>query len=404
MASLPLTLAALATSAVPGLTAVAVRPHQLASEDYSAAILTTEDSEVIMSVPRTQQAETTQSASVLGISALSDGARSELPFEVPRVLGITRAGETRAVAMTFIPGFHFDVSDLESDALLIDSLAESIAAIHALPRSLAQQGGLPNRSAQDQRLAVTRIVDRAAATRNLPETVLHRWTEVLEAAEVWDFAPNMVHGTLSGDTVLVEEDRVVGILDWSGLSIGDPASDLAWLHEASPDVFEAVASRYFSRCNTGDSRSFRSRTRFYHELEIARWLLHGVDTHDQQIVDDAVGMLDQLVDRLSLLDAPLEARQQLSEAEAIDLLDQTPEVTDRLSETASYEALDEDRMFGVDTDFIEPLKQPEQTAKSSDSSDSSDPSEPSEDDQADENDDQLTQPIDESDLPRPPHS
>ncbi len=392
MASLPLTLAALATSAVPGLSAVAVRQHQLASDDYSAAILTTEDSEVVMSVPRTQQAETTQSASVLGISALSDGARSELPFEVPRVLGITRAGETRAVAQTFIPGFHFDVGDLESDALLIDSLANSIAAIHTLPRSIAQQGGLPNRSAKDQRLAVTRIVDRAAATRNLPETVLHRWTEVLEASEVWDFAPSIVHGTLSGDTVLVEEENVVGILDWSGLSVGDPASDLAWLHEAGPDVFEAVASRYFSRCSTGDSKAFRSRANFYHELEIARWLLHGIDIHDQEVIDDAVGMLDQLVDRLSFIDAPFEAHQQLSEAEAIDLLDRTPEVSDRFSETASYEALDEDRMFGVDTDFIEPLEQPESQA------------DPTESDQPVEVDEELTQPIDESDLPRPPHS
>lgn len=327
-----------------------------------------------MSVPRNQQAETAQSASVLGISALSDGARSELPFEVPRVLGITRAGETRAVAMTFIPGFQFDVTELHEDALLIDPIAEALAAIHALPRSIVQQGGLPNRSAQDQRLSVTRVVDRAAATRTLPETVLHRWTEMLESAEVWDFAPSVVHGTLSGDTILVDDDQIVGVLDWSGLSIGDPASDVAWLHDAGPGVFEAVMSRYFSRSNVGDSTAFRRRSQLYQELDIARWLLHGVDIHDQSIVDDAVHMLDQLVDRLTRPEIAEVAQEQLGEAEAIDLLEHTPEVTDRLSETASYEALDEDRMFGVDTDFIEPLQA---------------------------EDAELTQPIDESDLPDP---
>ncbi|MGO3147208.1 MAG: phosphotransferase [Leucobacter sp.] len=387
MATLPLTLAALATSAVPGLNAVAVRPHPQAGDGYSAAILTTENDEVIISVPRNQQAETMQSASVLGISALSDGARSELPFDAPSVLGITRAGETRAVATTFIPGFHFDVSELQDDALLIDSIAQSLAAIHELPLGIAQHGGLPIRSAQDQRLSVTRVVDRAATTRNLPETVLHRWTEVLEAAEVWDFAPSVVHGTLSGDTILVEDDTVVGVLDWSGLSVGDPASDFAWLHEAGDSVFEAVLSRYFSQSNVADSRAFRSRAKLYHELEIARWLLHGVDTHDRRIVDDAVGMLDQLVDRLSILDSSDDEQQQFGEAEALDLLDQTPEVVDRLSETASYEALDEDRMFGVDTDFIEPLPKPE------------DAPEPQED--SGDGDEQLTQPIDESDLPQP---
>lgn len=392
MASLPLTLAALATSAVPGLTAVAVRPHHTASDDYSAAILTTDTDEIIMSVPRNQQAETAQSASVLGISALSDGARGELSFEAPRVLGITRAGETRAVAMTYIPGFHFDVADLQEDALLIDSIAAMLADVHSLPRSIVQQSGLPERSAQDQRLAITRVVDRAAATRRLPETVLARWTEVLEASEVWDFAPSVVHGTLSGDTILVDDDRVVGVLDWSGLGVGDPASDVAWLHEAAPDVFEAVMSRYFARSNVGDSAAFRSRSRLYHELNIARWLLHGIDTHDQSIVDDAVSMLDQLVDRIGLLDAPLEPHRHLSESEAIDLLEHTPEVVDGLSETASYEALDEDRMFGYDTDFIEPLESRD-TAEdvSGDAADGS-----SAEDQ------ELTQPIDESDLPEKP--
>src|SRR5690606_20995322 len=106
MASLPLTLAALATSAVPGPSAVAVRAHSSSGEEYASAILTTETDEVLISVPRNAQAETTQSAAILGLTALSDGARSELPFEVPRVLGLTRAGETRAVAMTYLQGAH----------------------------------------------------------------------------------------------------------------------------------------------------------------------------------------------------------------------------------------------------------------------------------------------------------
>lgn len=383
MASLPLTLAALATSAVPDLAAVAVRPHHASGTDYAAAILTTADDEIILSIPRNQQAETTQSASVLGLTALSEGARSELPFAVPRVLGMTRAGETRAVAMTYLSGFHFDAADLVSDALLIESIAETISAIHALPGSIAQHGGLPDRSAQDQRLLIARVVDRTSATRYLPKTVLNRWTEVLEAVEVWDFAPRIVHGTLSGDTLLVDDDRVVGVLDWSGLALGDPAVDLAWLIEAGTDVFEAVTSRYLDLGHGGNAANLRSRAMFYHELEIARWLLHGVDTHDTEIIDDAVSMLDQLVDRLGLLEAPLAAKTSLGESDAIELLEHTPDLPDRLSDTASYEALDEDRMFGVDTDFIEPLrKDDDRTGGESDA-------------------DQVTEPISDDDLPTP---
>lgn len=355
MASLSLTLAALGTSAVPGLVAVAVRPHHASGDDYAAAVLTTPDDEVIVSVPRTQQAEIIQSASVLGIAALTDGARAELPFAAPRALGMTRAGETRAVATTYLPGSRFDATDLAADALLIDSIADTLAAIHSLPRSVAQQGGLEERTARDQRLLTTRMVDRAQATRYLPQTVHARWTEVLEAQELWDFEPRMVHGTFGADVLLVEDDHVTGVLDWSGLSVGDPATDLAWLLESGDDVFDAVATRYSARSGALDSAALRSRATLYHELEIAKWLLHGVDVHDEEIIGDAVNMLDRLVDRLSILAKRVPNRGPLGEAEAIEMLEHTPEVDSQFSETAAYEALDEGRVFSFDTDFIEPL-------------------------------------------------
>lgn len=391
MASLPLTLAALATSAVPGLEAIAVRAHHPDGGDYTAAILTTENDEVIISVPRTQQAETAQSASVLAISALTDGARSSLPFAVPRVLGVTRAGETRAVVSTYLPGFHFSVSDLTEDALLVESIAETVSAIHALPAGIVQLGGLPDRSAQDQRLRVTRLVDRAASTRKVPELILNRWTAVLEAVEIWDFAPRTVHGSLSGESLLIEDDRVIGLLDWSELSIGDPAVDLAWLFEAGPGAFEAVTSRYLSRGHSGNAQALRSRALLYHELEIAKWLLHGVETHDESIVTDAVNMLDRLVDQLNLLESPLNIQETLDEAEAIDLLGHTPVIPHRSGASASEE-FDEDRMYGADTDFVEPL-----SAEDIDAGASSGAASSSEVDSRE----QLTQPISDDDLPTP---
>lgn len=400
MANIPLTLAALATSAVPGLTAVAVRPHDALGDEYNSVILTTDDDEIIVSVPKTQQAETTQSASLLALTALSDGARGQLPFAVPRVLGMTRAGDTRAVATSFLDGARFDIADLTADALLIEPIARSIAAIHALPPSVVQQGGLSNRSATDQRLLVTRLVDRAAATRSVPETVQRRWVEVLEAASLWDFSPKTVHGSLTDASILVADDDVIGVLDWSQFAVADPAVDLAWLLEAGDEVFEAVLSRYLELSDAGDSQALRSRAMLYHELDVAKWLLHGVETHDQAVVDDAVAMLDRMVDRLSLLDPVVPSRARLNEAEVETLLAHTPEVTDRLSDTAAYEALDEDRMFGMDTDFIEPLPKPNAEEHPHDAPAGADV-ESSGHNAAEQLDghDQLTQPIDESDLP-----
>lgn len=191
------------------------------------------------------------------------------------------------------------------------------------------------------------------------------------------------------------------MLDWSGLSVGDPASDVAWLYEAGDGVFDAVLSSYAKLSGVGDSAALRSRATLYHELEIAKWLLHGIDVHDSEIIDDAVGMLDRLVDRLSILTAAVPGRDPLDEAAAIELLEQTPAVSDRLSETAAFEALDEDRMFGFDTDFIDPLPA-EDAADTPAGADGVGASEDDADLQLTEPvDDLLTEPINDDDLPEP---
>ena len=357
MASIPFTLAALATSAVPGLSVFGARAYE-EDDSYVSAIIIGDDGELLVRVPRSQPAEVRQSAELLGLAALTEGPRSALPFEAPTSLGMTRAGDTRAVVTTLLGGELFDSADLTDDALLLEPIAEALAAIHKLPTSVAVQGGLPVRTAQDLRLLATRLIDRAESTRLVPETVLRRWTRVVETQELWDFAPTMVHGSLDAEQFRVMDGQVTGIIGWSELSVGDPASDLAWLLTAGTDVLESVLARYSRARNPGSISSMRTRAALYFELEVARWLLHGTESHDQAVIDDAVGMLDKLVGRSGFLGSTLEAdeaRAPLDETEVSALLDETPEVTDFLSDTAAYEALDEDRMFGFDTGFVEPL-------------------------------------------------
>lgn len=413
MVSIPFTLAALATSAVPGLVVFGVREHR-DDENFAEAIVASEDAELLVRVPRSQAAEVQQSAELLGLAALTEGSRSRLPFQVPETLGMTRAGETRAVVSTLLEGGRFSAEDLADDAILVQSIAEALAAIHDLPLSVAQQGGLPVRSAQDLRLRATRLIDRARATRMLPETVQRRWEHAAESAELWDFSPVMVHGSLDAGQMRVEDDRITAVLGWSELALGDPASDLSWLLAAGSDVLDAVLARYAQRRNTGSLAHLRTRAALYHELEVARWLLQGVEAHDRSIVDDAVGMLDRMVGVAGPLGRALSAdssRTPLGEAEVSALLAETPEVVDQLSDTAAHEALDEDRMFGVDTDFIEPLRDagegdPErsETGEAREKGESrggaSDPA-----DRADAEggaSEQLTEPIDPDDLPGSP--
>lgn len=357
MASIPFTLAALATSAVPGLAVFGVREHD-EDPSYAEAVIVTDDAELLVRVPRTQAAEVQQSATILGLAALTAGPRGRLPFVVPETLGMTRAGETRAVVSTHVDGAQFVADDLSDDAILLQPLAEAIAAIHELPLSVAHNGGLPVSTAQDLRLAATRTIDRAEATRLIPETVLQRWQRTVEAAELWDFAPTTVHGSLDADRFRLDDDRISGVIGWSELSVGDPAADLAWLLAPGSDVLDAVLARYIGLRNAGSLPHLRTRAALYHELEVAKWLLHGTELHDQTVIDDAVAMMDRMVGAggvLSIAYASTHARTPLGESEVAALLDETPEVSTHVSDTAAVEALDEDRMFGAETDFVERL-------------------------------------------------
>jgi hypothetical protein len=66
----------------------------------------------------------------------------------------------------------------------------------------------------------------------------------------------------------------------------------------NPDATDGALGAYASTRQVATDRQFTQRAMLYAELEVARWLLHGREVRNQSIVDDAVGMLDGLVDRV----------------------------------------------------------------------------------------------------------
>jgi aminoglycoside phosphotransferase (APT) family kinase protein len=55
------------------------------------------------------------------------------------------------------------------------------------------------------------------------------WQGALDAHE-WQGEPSWIHGDLAAGNLLVRQSRIVGVLDWGGLAVADPACDLmiAW--------------------------------------------------------------------------------------------------------------------------------------------------------------------------------
>jgi hypothetical protein len=106
----------------------------------------------------------------------------------------------------------------------------------------------------------------------------------------------VINGSLAATSFLAVNGAVTGLLGWHELRVGDPAKDLAWVM-AHPDAasVQAVIDSYNVVRGAGD-RHVHSRAMLYAELDVARWLLHGVEERSTEIVDDAVDMLSSLVD------------------------------------------------------------------------------------------------------------
>lgn len=368
MAHSPLTLAALATSAVSDLQVTGYHelPH---NEDVeSSVVLETSLGDVLVQVPRSEVAEVHHSAKILGQSALTAGVRESLPFEAPSVLGVTRFEDTRAMVSTFLHGDRFEVESLTDDALLCESIAETFFAIHTLPRSVITQQGLRVRDAQDARLDALDIIERGHQTGLLPTALQKLWSGVLEDHALWDFNPLVTHGNMSESALLVDSDRVTGVLDWSELSVGDPAVDFAWLWAAPYGVLERVISIYADLHNGVDTEKLRVRSILWHQLQLAKWLLHGVQTRNNEIIDDAVELCDALVSQLSYGSpfAQDASGSTLADAEAAVKPETVP---DELSETASFDMLDEDRTFVEDRDFLDSDDTPSKKSASENSAD-----------------------------------
>jgi macrolide phosphotransferase len=299
MARSHLTLAALATSAVPGLDiAVAAGFGSGHGSDFDSALLTGRDGRHwIIRAPRNPRAESEQSADLVALRALSAGVRTRLPFEVSAFAGQVPLDGTRAIVYEFVYGNKVPLGNYDTGPdSLAASVGKAIAAIHSLPTSFVADSGLPVLTAGECLRACVTVMDRAAATGLVPASLIGRWERATEDAGLWQFQPTVINGSLAADSFLSADGVVTGVLGWQDLRVADPARDLQWLLASTPVADSALDA--YSRTRGAGDRQVRQRAMFYAELEVAKWLLHGTETRSTEVVDDAVAMLTGLADNV----------------------------------------------------------------------------------------------------------
>ncbi len=129
-------------------------------------------------------------------------------------------------------------TDLDAVAVDLAVFVRALAAIDATPGPAiadGHRGARLHTIDEPTRQAVAELGDRVNAT-----AVLRAWEEALEAdlaiyPRVW------VHSDLLPGNLLVREGRLAAVIDFGGLGVGDPATDLipAWA------LFDARAREVF---------------------------------------------------------------------------------------------------------------------------------------------------------------
>ncbi|MDY0909315.1 phosphotransferase [Microbacterium sp. CFBP9034] len=337
MARSPFTLAASVTSALPRVGVVGVGAlTEGASGRYDSAVADLDDGRrVVVRVPADSSAVPELAAEVRALRALTPGVRGLLPFRAPELLGEAGLGGAPAVVVDFLPGYRVDAAHLPPGRGAATSLGAALAALHALPLSVVRTEGLPVRTPQQVRTDASRLVDRAEATRRLPDALALRWRRALEADELWRFESAVVLGGAGAASFLFEDvdgvPEVTGLLEWHGLSVGDPATDLQWLASA-PAAADDVYAAYVVHSGRAPDGRARERGRLYAELEFASWLVHGHETGRSDVIDDAVGLLETLA--VGVAGDELVTDAALGVDDAIALLDRMPEASAAVIDTS----------------------------------------------------------------------
>jgi len=264
------------------------------AEDLEVAGITGEDGRrVVVSCPATPAAGAELEKSVRVADSLSG---TEVRDLVPAVLGFVTLPEGGRAAVTEAPrGRPLMFDQVTGDPSVAASLGATIARIHTLPGYAAEATGAESFTAAALRDMHRSQVARVREAEHLPAAVSQRWERLLGDDELWDFSPVFTHADLSEESLFVQEGRITAVQGWASARIGDPAADLAWLVAAlDAEVFDRLYSAYAERLPSAPHPRLLERAQAVGEFAVADWLLHGLDSGDEDIVSDARGMLADL--------------------------------------------------------------------------------------------------------------
>jgi len=158
-----------------------------------------------------------------------------LPLPIPEPLGRGAPGDGYPSAWSIVRWLDGQQAAPERLADPVASARRLGAFVRALVRIDARGGPAPGEhnfwrgvplAARDE--VMRRCIGESAEWVDA-RAVTRAWERDL-AAPTWEGSPTWLHGDLAPDNLLVREGELAAVIDWGGLGVGDPATELlpAW--------------------------------------------------------------------------------------------------------------------------------------------------------------------------------
>lgn len=307
-------LAALATAGISGITPVATRLTSHENDDIDTALVRDDHDRMWVVTNPTDPASGARVAKDVEVLEALSGTELAPLIQSPQGFASIPEGG-RAVIALALEGHPLPTENIGAMPALASDLGRVLATVHNTPKWAMDEAGVEEFTTAQIREQHRDNILRANAEHKLPAAVAQRWKLMLTNDELWDFTPRFVHGGLSADRVLTTDDAISGLLTWDNAAIGDPAVDIAWiLSSLDHDAFDTFYTAYTANLDIRPDPHLLERSQLAGEFAVLEWLLAGIDTGADDIVDDALGMLDDVADDLAEL-ARHEAENEFDEVE-----------------------------------------------------------------------------------------
>ena len=295
-----LALAALASACLPNKNIVATSAPQYNNDEYVCTNIADSNGHhyTVMSPKTTSSAVNLERHATI-LSYLNSLEDFPIATMVPRVSYPLSSSAKVFIFDAIERGYPLQDTDLMTSTRFASTIAKALVNLHSIDTNISSLITLPSYTPADIQNRLLADLDEAMQTRKLPKVLFSRWEEQIENVSLWKFTPTVVHANLSADSFYVHNYVVTGMADFSALHVGDPAQDFAWLFGVCSDETLNRIFKIYNYLNPQlDLDVFFTRAKLHSELMLLKWLLHGIHSSDNDIVEDASAMLNDLAESI----------------------------------------------------------------------------------------------------------